>query len=300
MKSKFLLPLALFGVLIFGAPVQAQTIYNSATFDGTWTQVSGTGGIGPSGAPSDANIIVTNSYSPGVTQIAGIAAGSAYAALINSGTTSPLNLVPIAANRVQNFQLSFDLAVSSNSSTTGSRLANMTLIQAGSSATAINLAVFSTQGNANTAGLYIHNGSAWVSVATGVAVTGTNYLANDILTSGAFNTATDTFANLNTYKITLTMNGLGVGQSYSISYGLEGGSMTTYNGSLTSSATLNSTGGLNQIAFASTWSGASTATPYAIDNLLYTSVPEPSTIAMAFAGFMLLGGKMMRRSRSTI
>lgn len=285
------------GLLALGSAAQAQTQVNGG-FE-TWSSLTGTG-VAPAGTPTGWTV---SSASVGVTQVAGLTASSSYAAVVLSGTSGTgssgsLAQVYSGTSRLTSYQMSFDLAVSSAATTATTRLAQVNLAQATTYKSLVSLAVYSKNGDASKAGLYVYDvvGTKWVSLLSG-GIEGT---AGDLSTSGTFNTTTDTFSNLNVYKFTITMNNFGTGMSYDISYGLEGGP-TIFSTSTPLTYTYqtggDATSGLYSTTFMGSWGGSTTATPYAVDNYVYGAIPEPTTMAaLAMGALLLLGGRLMRRS----
>ncbi len=277
--SKTYLALALIGVLALGADAQAQTV--NGGFE-NWGALTGTG-VPPAGTPTGWSVTTA---SVGVTQIAGLTAGSTYAALVVPGTsaTSSGSLTQVystTATQLTSYKLSFDLEVSSAAAT--NRLAQLYLSQASNVGNPlINMAIIST--GANTASVNFYNGSAWVSVGTGIT------------TAGGFNTSTNAFSNPSVYSFSLTVNNFtSSGVSYDLSYGVAGGTMTTYANLSYTWGTPNATGGLSSASFIGPWGGSTPLTPYAVDNYVYEAIPEPTAMALMAGGLLLLCGRQMRR-----
>lgn len=290
--------LTAFAILIMAIGAQAQTQTNGG-FD-SWGSLTGTG-VAPAGVPTGWNETIP---AVGVTRVAGLTtAGSNYAAMIMTGSSATssgiLYQTYAGTSQLTSFQLSFNLAVSSTtySGVAANRLANVYINQAGSNVPLLNLAVFSTgasAGYSNTAGLYMYNinqatGSKWIRIGSA-----------DMTTSGSYDTATNTFSNLTVYKISLTVNNFSnSGLNFDVSYGLEGGATV---GSATgvnyqNVTTGNDTNGVYSVQFISNWSGATTTTPYIVDNFVYGAVPESSSMALLMGSFLLLALRMANRKR---
>lgn len=291
--------LTAFAILILATSAQAQTQTNGG-FD-SWGSLTGTG-VAPAGVPTGWNETIP---AVGVTRVAGLTtAGSNYAAMIMTGSSATssgiLYQTYSGVSQLTSFQLSFDVAVSSTtySGVAANRLANVYVNQAGSNAALLNLAIFSTgttlNAISNTAGLYVYNSFAAAGT-TGWKRIGTV----DLTTSGTYNTATNTFSDLTVYKISLTVNNFSSStMDFDISYGLEGGATLDSASDLGYRSNAgNETNGVYSVQFISNWSGATTTTPYIVDNFVYGAVPESSSLALIMGSFLLLALRMENRKR---
>lgn len=276
MKNKLFIPLAIIGSFVFVLQATAQNVIVNGGFD-TWTNTTGTTVV--SGTPTGWT------YSGTIAPVEGptISTGSGTSALITNGappssSTGVLTQNVSSAN-LKTFNISFDLAVARNSP---AREFQMILTQ-GTNQT-INLII--NAGSTGKMTVQAHNGSGWQTI-------GTADMLND---SGVYTPGTNSFASLNEYNISLSVDWAAATPTYSFTYTPSGGSSTTIGGLNYFFTAVTNSGVVNLSAVQFFGANSATGGYYAIDNVSLSAIPEPVTIAaLATGGLLLLGGRLMRR-----
>lgn len=246
--------LAAIGILGSGLVASAQVIDNG-TFE-NWGTLTGSP---PAGVPS--NWSFTGTVSP--VQTAGLVSGSNYAALIQPGGQIYQTISPNPTN------LKLDMTfAATNPGLTSSRSFNITIGEPGANPSLNFRMVAGSVAGMLT--LQVHNGSAW------------STLAANAFQSSVYDSASNTFTTLNAYDLSIELS-YGTTSSYSISYGLHGGTMTLLSNLTTFTAA--NANGMSTIGIV----GSSSASPFAVDNLTLTVVPEPGRTAyLMWSGAVLM------------
>lgn len=231
-----------------------------------WNTVSGTP---PQGSP-------TGWLGAGsVIRSAGLVAGSTYSGVIQAGqsglyTTTLLESTP-------QFELSFVLAATDPGSVS-SRSMQLQLSQ--SAGVFLNFRTVRGSSGAGFVTLQVFN----------VATSGWSNLVQNLNASVYAGGATNSFTTLNPYALTLDVNLTGT-PSWSLSYGVVGGSVTTLSNMTIFSANPTVGGALTQFGFA----GGASASNYGVDNISAIAVPEPGTAMLALLGGFILVAKLRRK-----
>jgi len=257
----FLLTLAFAAVI----PAFAGPLITNGNLE-TWNSVSGTP---PQGSPTGWAGAGT------VIRSGGLVAGSTYSGVIQAGQ-SGLYTQTLLESTPQ-FELSFVLAATDPGSVS-SRSFNLQLSQ--SSGSFLNFRTVRGSSGSGFLTLQVFN------VATSSWTNLVQNLSASVYTGGA----TNTFTTLNPYQLTLDVNLTGT-PSWSLSYGLVGGAVTTLSNMTIFSASPTVGGALTQFGF----NGGSSVSNYGVDNISAISVPEPGTSLLALVGGLILVAKLRRK-----
>lgn len=235
---------------------QAQTLITNGNFE-TWTGISGN-----SGTPTP--------WSGTVVRTAGLLSGSTYAALIqyNSAISQAVSTTPTK------FQLDFVFAATDPGSS--NRSLNFGMNEVGL-ANVLNIRTIGGTA-AGKLTLQAFGGGAWTNVVV------------DAFDASVYNSGSNTFTTLNAYNFSLVMDFST--SSYTISYGAVGSSMTTPITCTLFQNTPNGAG-ISTLSFLNTSSASST--PFAVDNVVVTAVPEPESLALIVLGAATLFGVNRRK-----
>lgn len=263
---------ALAAILILNAltSLEAQTLTNGG-FE-NWGTLTGSP---PTGQPTGWSV----SGTPNIIQAPGLVSGSNFSALIQSGGQIYETLTPNPTN--VKFDFSF---VATDPGSSSSRSFSLTFGQPGANPS-INLRMVRGS-SAGSLTLQAFNGTSWAPVAVNTV---------NAFNASVYDSGTNTFTTANVYDMSIEIS-YGTSSSYTISYGLHEGTMTTLS-NLTAFAALNTSAGLSTIGF-----GTGTATGFAIDNLTMTVVPEPRQTALLLWGlvFTVSMGYMGRKTKRLI
>ena len=290
MNSKTSIVLAMIGLLACGLTAQAQ-IQNGG-FE-NWGTITSTGTYSY-GAPNNWTLSGSSSQ-PQVSnpmQVAGLTSGSNYAAVVQTGApASGYGAVSqTISGALSSFQLTFDLAVTQWGT---NRSAQIWIGQSVANGNTINL-IINGSGTVGKLGLQVRNDNT-----TGVF---NNIGSTTGINATTYNTTTGAFSNINAYRFTITANNFNSDNgalSYNVAYGTLINDVYTEvasSGFISNNGAPNYTNaGLGYISFVGAYGGATTYTPYIVDNVTVTAIPEPTAMALMAGGLLLLCGRQMRR-----
>lgn len=292
MRNKSSIILAIIGMLALGSSAWAQ-IQNGG-FE-TWGTITSTGTYSY-GMPSNGWATTGSSSQPQVSnpmQVAGLTSGSNYAAVIQTGTAAAGygTLQQTLSGTMTSYKLSFDIAFTQAGT---SRSSQIWIGQNAANSNTINLIVNGSS-TAGKMGLQLRDtaGAAWIDLGSSTGINASTY-----------NSTTGLFTSINTYRFTITANNFSSANgalSYNIAYGTVINDVYTgvyqsadmaYNGQSTSQYVAN---GLGYVGFLGAFGGSTTATPYIVDNVTVSAIPEPTSLALMAGGLLLLCGRQVRR-----